>query len=106
MICLRLWLSVTLISLSLSACNGADGRSYLFMPAETILGYYVAGVVDVCMEDARDEMMRTGVPLTTMNIQAAYVRCQNRAHRLLQDRGSDIIPEAMPSIRPNGKGRT
>ena len=69
------------------------------------MGYYVAGVVDVCMEDASDEMMRTGVPLTTMNIQAAYMRCQDKAHRLLMDRGSEIIPEAMPGIRPSGKGR-
>ena len=105
MIYLRLWLLVTLTSLSLSACNGADGRTYLFLTAEEVLSYYNQGAIDVCMEDVRDEMARAGVPRTTMNTRAAYARCADKAHRLLQDRGSDIVPEAMPGIRPSGKGR-
>lgn len=93
-----------LLVLCLTACQGADGRTYLFLTAEEVLGYYVSGVVDVCMEDAREEMMRSGVPLTTLNVQAALQRCEDKAHRLLLDRGSDIVPESMPSLRPSGKG--
>lgn len=93
------------LALLLSGCSDVAGRTIFPLTAEQVLGYYQAGVLDVCMDYARENMKQAGIPLTTMNLQATYGHCQNESHRLLRERGTDIVPETMPGIRLNRNGR-
>lgn len=92
------------LGILLSGCNDVRGKTVFVLTAEQVLGYYQAGVLDTCMESSREDMKQAGIPLTVLNLQATYGHCQNESHRLLRERGTDIVPETMPGIRPNRNG--
>jgi len=90
----RLAILSTLLLL-LAGCALPSGKRVYLVTEEMYFGLYRAGAVDACMYEAREQMKRAGVPLTTLNLHQAWKTCNVRAEGLMHSHGV-TQPEAIP----------
>lgn len=93
------------LAFALTACAMPDGRTYFLLTADDYYSAYAQGVVDLCLEDAADSASRYRIPPSAANLAAIVETCQGDAHRLLQERGIEVMPVPMPTTVPASWGR-